>query len=218
MPADDGDWVLRRVDCDGYAELLPREAALAGLSGALRQLRVVDVYLVDPDPAPEHDAVLVAPHGGKHAVAPLEGRLVGDAAELAGGVKRHVPGHELDEPRPSREVLLAALEDGPGQGAEPRPARATAEPAPPCGRPAVPDDVPRFAARTAGPGPEGCGRLVEGAEADVLAAEARGHGPLQQHEFVAGHLVDALGVGVVGGSHSVVPSTQAPTRPGRRQT
>lgn len=69
----------------------------------LRELGVVDVDLVYPHAAPEHDAVLAARHRDEDAVAPLEGGLVGDAAELGGG---------LDEADPGREVFLAVLEDG----------------------------------------------------------------------------------------------------------
>ena len=74
------DRVLGGVDGDRDAQLLLGEAALSGLAVALGEVRVVDVDLVVPDPVPEHDAVLVAAHRREHAVAPLEGRLVGDAA------------------------------------------------------------------------------------------------------------------------------------------
>lgn len=78
----------------------------------LRELGVVDVDLVYPHAAPEHDAVLAAPHRDEDAVAPLEGGLVGDAARLGGGLDGHIPRHGLDEADPGREVFLAVLEDG----------------------------------------------------------------------------------------------------------
>lgn len=78
----------------------------------LRELGVVDVDLVYPHAAPEHDAVLAARHRDEDAVTPLEGGLVGDAAELGGGLDGHIPRHGLDEADPGREVFLAVLEDG----------------------------------------------------------------------------------------------------------
>ena len=218
VPAGDGDRVLRRVDGYRDAELLLRQPAPAGLPRALRQVRVVDVDLVDPNPAPEHYAVLVAVDRGKDAVAPLERRLVGDAAGLRGRLHRHVPGHELDEADPRREVFLAVLEDRAGHGAEARPALRAPEPAVAGRRPAVPDRAAGAAARASGARPERLGGLVERAVADPVAARARGDGLLQEREVAARHRVDARGVGVAIDVHSIVPSAQAPTRPGRRQT
>lgn len=59
MPADDRRRVLARVDRHGDAGLLLGEAALPRLAVAVRELGVVHVYLVDPDPVPEDDPVLV---------------------------------------------------------------------------------------------------------------------------------------------------------------
>ena len=82
VPAYHRDGLLAGVDPDRDADLLLGEAALAGLPVALREVRVVDVRLVDPRAAPQHDAVLVAVDGGEEPVAPLPGGLVGDAAQL----------------------------------------------------------------------------------------------------------------------------------------
>ena len=218
VPADECHRRLGRVDGDGYAQLLLRQAALAGLPAPLREVGVVDVDLVDPHAAPEHDAVLVAPHRGEDAVAPLECGLVGDAAELGGRLDGHVPRHELDEADPGREVLLAVLEDGARQGAEARSAVGAPEPSVPGGRPAVPGDATGPAAGAGRARPKRLGGLVEGPASDPVAAGPRLDGLPQQREVGVRHGVDPRGVGVSVDVHSVVPSTQAPTRPGRRQT
>ena len=216
--ADHGDGVLRGVDGDRDAQLLPGQPALSRLPVSLGKIGVVDVDLVDPHPAPEHDAVLVAAHRREHAVVPLEGGFVRDAAQLGRRLYRHVPGHELDESHPCREVLLAVLEDGSRHDAEARPAHRAPEPAMAGRGPAVPGRVGRLAARAGGVRPERLCGLVEGAVADLLAARAGGNGLLQQREVAVRHRIDASGVGIAVDVHSVVPSTQAPTQPGRRQT
>ena len=217
-PAHHRDRVLASVDGDRDAQLLPGQPALAGLPVALGQVGVVDVDLVDPDPAAEHNAVLVAPHRGEDAVAPLEGRLVGDAAQLGSRLDRDVPGHELDEANPCREILLAVLENRARHDAEARTARGAPEPAVPGGRPAVLGRAGRPAARACGMRPERLCGLVEAAVSHPLAARASGNGLLYQREVAARHSVDFRCVGVAVDVHSVVPSTQAPTWPGRRQT
>lgn len=85
VAADDGDGVLLDVDGDAGAELLAGKAALARLPVALGEVGVVGVGLVNPDGVAQHDPVLVAGHRGEHAVTPLEGGLVGDAAQLGRG-------------------------------------------------------------------------------------------------------------------------------------
>ena len=218
VAADHGDWVLGGVDGDRDAQLLLGEAALSGLAVALGEVRVVDVDLVDPHAIPEHDAVLVAAHRREHAVAPLEGGLVGDAAQLGRRVDRYVPRHELDEANPRREVLLPVFEDGPGEGGEALPAGPAAESLPPSWRLAV------FGGR--GPAPRtgrlraiGGSGLVEGRVADLGAAPPGLDGSLQSRELVFGQRVDPI-AGALGclAHDMVVPSAQAPARPGRRQT
>ena len=104
------------VDGDADAQLLTGKAALAGLPVALGEVGVVDVGLVHPDGVAQHDPVLVAGHRCEHAVPPLEGRLVGDAAQLGRALDGHVVAHEGD---PDGEGLVAVIEDGDGGGVEP---------------------------------------------------------------------------------------------------
>lgn len=62
-----------------------------------------------------------------------------------------------------------------------------------------------------------CG-LVEGPVSDAVAAGPCLGGLPRQREVGVCYGVDPRGAGVAVDVHSVVPSTQAPTRPGRRQT
>ena len=66
--------------------------------------------------------------------------------------------------------------------------------------------------------PKRLGGLVEGPVSDAVAAGPCLGGLPQQREVGVRHGVDPRGAGVSVDVHSVVPSTQAPTRPGRRQT
>lgn len=94
---------------------------------ALGEVGVVDVGLVHPDGVARHDPVLVAGHRGEHAVPPLEGRLVGDAAQLGRALDGDVVAYEPDEGDPGGAGLAAVIEDGAGEGAVP-PAAAGAAP------------------------------------------------------------------------------------------
>ena len=170
VPAHHRDRVLRGVDSDRDADLLLGQPALARLPVALGEVGVVDVDLVDPDAAPEHDAFLVAAHRGEHAVAPLEGGLVSHVAQLGRRLDRHVPRHELYEAHPRREVLLAVLENRARHDAEARTASSAPELAVPGWGPAVSGGARRPAARTCGPRPERLCGLVEGAVSYPLAA------------------------------------------------
>lgn len=114
VAADDRDGVLVDVDGDADAQLLAGEAALPGLPIALGEAGVVDVDLVNPDGFAQHNPVLVAGYRGKHAVPPLEGRLVGDAAQLGRALDGDVVAHEPDEGNPGGERLAAVLQDGAG--------------------------------------------------------------------------------------------------------
>ena len=127
MAADDRDWVLVDVYRHADAQLLAGQAALPGLPVALGEVGVVDVGLVHPDGVAQHDPVPVAGHRGEHAVPPLEGRLVGDAAQLGRALDGHVVAHGPDEGDPDGERLAAVLEDGAREGVEP-PAAAAAAP------------------------------------------------------------------------------------------
>ena len=127
VAADDRDGVLVDIDTHADAQLLAGEAALAGLPVALGEVGVVYVALVHPNGVAQHDPVLVAGYRGEHAVPPLEGRLVGDAAQLGRALDRHVVVNESDEGDPGGEGLLAVLEDGAREGGgEPPAAGATA--------------------------------------------------------------------------------------------
>ena len=116
VAADDRDGVLVDIDTHADAQLLAGEAALAGLPVALGEVGVVYVALVHPNGVAQHDPVLVAGYRGEHAVPPLEGRLVGDAAQLGRALDRHVVVNESDEGDPGGEGLLAVLEDGAREG------------------------------------------------------------------------------------------------------
>lgn len=69
---------------------------------------------------------MVAGLRGEHAVPPLEGGLVGDAARLGRALDGDVVAHESDEGDPDGGRLPAALEDGAGGGGEPPSAGAAA--------------------------------------------------------------------------------------------
>lgn len=94
MAADDRGGILVDVDGDAGAQLLEGQAALARLSVAHGEVSVVDVGLVHPDDAAQHDPGLVAGYRGEHAVPPIEGRLVGDAARLGRALDGDVVAHE----------------------------------------------------------------------------------------------------------------------------
>lgn len=113
MAANDRYGVLVDVDGDADAELLAGEAALLGLPVALGEVGVVEVGLIHPDGVAQHDPVLAAGHRGDHAVPPLEGRLVGDAAQLGRALDGDVVAHEPDEGDPGGERLAAVFEDVP---------------------------------------------------------------------------------------------------------
>lgn len=70
--------------------------------------------------------VKVVGYLGEHAVPPLEGGLVGDAARLGRALDGDVVAHESDEGDPDGGRLPAVLEDGAGGGGEPPAAGATA--------------------------------------------------------------------------------------------
>ena len=93
----------------------------------------------------QHDPILVAGYRGEHAVPPLEGGLVGDAAQLCRALDGNVVAHEPDEGDPDGERLLAVLEGGAGEGGEPPAAAAAA----PSGHPGRGGPIPLGAARAA---------------------------------------------------------------------
>lgn len=84
-------------------------------------LRSVDSEVVD-------EPVEVAGYRGEHTVPPIEGGLVGDAAQLGRTLDGNVAAHEPDEGDPDGERLSAALEDGAREGVEPPAAAAAAPP------------------------------------------------------------------------------------------
>ena len=119
VAADDRDRVLVDVYRHADAQLLAGQAALARLPVALGEVGAVDVDLVDPDGVAQHDPVLAAGHRGERAVPPLEGGLVGDAAQLRRALDGDVVAHEPDEEDSGEERLSAVLEDGAREGVEP---------------------------------------------------------------------------------------------------
>lgn len=119
MAADKRDGVL--VDVDGHtdAQFLTGQAAFARLLVAPGEVGVADVGLVHPDDIAQHDPALAAGYRGEHAVPPVEGRLVGDAAQLGRALGGDVVAHEPDEGDADGERLSAVLEDGTREGVEP---------------------------------------------------------------------------------------------------
>lgn len=113
VAADDRYGVLVYVDSNAGAQLLAGQAALAGQPVALGEVGVVDVGLVNPDGAAQHDPVPVAGHRGEHAVPPLEGGLVGKAAKLGRALDGDVVAHKPDEGDPGGEGLSAGSRTGP---------------------------------------------------------------------------------------------------------
>lgn len=149
-------------------------------------IRVVDAGLVHPDGVARHDPVLVAGHRGEHAVPPLEGGLVGDAAQLGRALDGDVVSHEPDEEDPGGEGLSAVLEDGADEGGEP-PAAGAASPSRDPGRGGpVPPGAARAATRALRVRPIGRGGLGKRADADLIAAAPLVDGFSEQHELVGG--------------------------------
>lgn len=121
-------------------------------------------------------------------MAPLLGGLVADAAHLRAGVQWHCQQRQPDEVDPGGERLLAALQHGPREGAEPRTA-ARAAPAPDAGiGRAVPPrrGLPARGAR--GARPVELGRLCQDAGAGLLEEHAFADGVMQR----LGHLLAGL--------------------------
>lgn len=185
VAADDRDRVLVDVDDHADAQLLTGQAALARLPIALGEVGVVDVGLVDPDGVAQHDPVLVAGHRGEHAVPPLEGGLVGDAAQLRRALDGDVVAHGPDEGDPGGERLTAVLEDG-ARGGGGAAAGAEAPPRDPeCGG-AVPPDSASAATRALRLGPVGLCGLGERADPELVAAASLFDGFSGQQELVGG--------------------------------
>lgn len=145
VAADERDGVLVVVDGDAGAQLLAGQATLVRMPIALGEPSVIYVGLNNPDGVAQHDPVLVAGYRGEHAVPPLEGRLVGDAAQLGRALDGDVVAHEPDEGNPDGERLSAVLEDGAREGVEPPAAAAAA----PSGHPGRGGAVPPAAAGAA---------------------------------------------------------------------
>ena len=159
----DRDGVLVDVYGDTDAQLLAGRAALPGLPVALGEVGVVDVGLVHPDGVARHDPVLVAGYRGEHAVPPLEGRLVGDTAQLGRALDGDAVAHGPDEGDSGGVRLAAVLEDGAREGGEP-PAAAAAAPPRDAGRGGHPSlQVPRAPHS----GHPGSGRQAAAASASV---------------------------------------------------
>lgn len=170
VAANDRDRVLVDVDGDAGAQLLAGEAALPGLSVALGEVGVVDVGLVNPDGVAQRDPVAVAGYRCEHAVPPLEGHLVGDAAQLGRALDGDVAAHEPDEGDPDGKRLSAVLEDGAREGVEPPAAGSAALPHDAGRCRAVPPCAARAALRVPRVRPIGHGDFGERARADLLAA------------------------------------------------
>ena len=131
---------------------------------------------------------MVAGYRGEHAAPPLEGGLMGDAAQLGRALDGDVVAHEPDEGDPDGERLSAVLEDGARGGVEP-PAAGSAAPPRGAGRcRAVPPCAARAALRVPRVRPIGHGDFGERAHADLLAAASLVDSLSKQQELVGGQV------------------------------
>ena len=146
----------------------------------------VDVGLVSPDGVAPRYPVPVAGYRGEHAVPPLEGRLVGDAAQLGRALDGDVVAHGPDEGDPGGERLAAVLEGGAGEGGEPPAAAAAAPPRDPGRCQPVPPCAARAALRAPWVRPIGRGGFGERADADLVAAAPLVDCLSEQQELVGG--------------------------------
>lgn len=186
MAADDRDLVLVDVYRHADAQLLAGQATLARLPVVLGEVGVVDVGIVDPDGVAQHDPVLVAGYRGEHAVPPLEGGLVGDAAQLGRTLVGDVVAHEPDEGDPGGERLSVVLKDGSCEGGEPPAAAAAAPPRDAGSDGAAPPSSASAATRALRVRPIGRLGLGERAHADLLVAAPLVNGFSEQREPVCG--------------------------------
>lgn len=212
MAAYGHDGVLVGVDGHRDADLVLRQAPLGHVVRAADDVGVGEVELVDPDAPPQHQAVLVAVHGGEDAVAPLEGRGMGDAAHLRSQVDRRVVAHAGDEALPHGELLVARLEHRPRQRREGLPAPRAPPPLPPGGRLAVPRAVGEAARRAGRARAPELGGLGEGPGSDQGPAPSLGDCGAEGLEPVGVERRDKAPVGVC--DHGEFLSAQAATQPG----
>lgn len=117
---------------------------------------------------------------------PLEGGLVGDAAQLGCALDGDVVAHGPDEGSPGGERLSAALEDGAREGVEPPAAAAAAPPRDAGGGGAVPPGAAGAATRALRVRLIGRGGLGECAHADLLAAAPLVYGFPERQELFGG--------------------------------
>lgn len=119
---------------------------------------------------------------------PLEGGLVGDAAQLGRALDGDVVAHGPDEGGPDGERLPVVLEDGACEGGEPSAAAAAAPPWDASGGGAVPTGAAGAAPRAFRVRPIDRGGLGERAEADLIAAAPLVDGFSEQLELVGGEV------------------------------
>lgn len=168
----------------------PKLRQVASVTSAIRIWRTTlaaeshPSCLVDPE---EVDVpVEVAGYRGELAVPPLEGGVVGDAAQLGCALDGDVVAHGPDEGGPGGERLSAALEDGAREGVEP-PAAGAASPSRDPGRGGpVPPGAARAETRALRVRPIGRGGLGKRADADLVAAAPPVDGFSEQQELVGG--------------------------------
>lgn len=212
--ADHGVGILEDVYADGYAEPLRGEAALPRLPVSVREVRVHDVGLVDPDALPEDGPVLVSVHGGERPAAPLPGGLVGDAQLLGDAAQGRVVAHEPYERHPFRQLVAGVLEDRPCKGAVPAPARGASPSLDARCRPRVLHGMGLPALGALRMRPEAFRHLGERARTDRIPASALFHGMDKEPEFVVGKGGDPLREGVPRFFMFGCPICHATCRPG----
>lgn len=141
---------------------------------------------------------------------PLEGGVVGDAAQLGCALDGDVVAHGPDEGGPGGERLSAALEDGAREGVEPPAAAAAAPPRDAGGGGAVPPGAAGAATRALRVRPIGRCGLGERARADLFASAPFVDDLSEQQELVGGQARNECPEGV---RSSRIDLSRPPERP-----
>ena len=108
-----------RVNRDDHADLVLGQAPPAGPPRLALDAGALEVHLVGPDAARQHDLVLPPADRGERLVAPEEGGVEADLVGQLDEAQRGVVAHDLDNPRDLVQRQLGGGEDGAGEGAKP---------------------------------------------------------------------------------------------------
>ena len=121
--AHDGQDVLVGVDRHDDAYEVLRKASLGLAPEVVQEVGVVEVHLVDPDPARQHHLLLPGIYRREHLVPPQMGGRMAHSAGQLDEAKRGVVTHHFDYPDDLVKRKLGAREYRPGERAEPGSAR-----------------------------------------------------------------------------------------------